>query len=324
MSSDAPDSPAATPAPKSRAIWIDVSRAIAMFFIMWLHTRNAPVAIHGAVGGGIALFFLLAGYFMPREAAPCAKRAIKLAYTWVIWMIIPSLFYIWGGMDWEWQRGLGWGVGAYNAPMWFLRNLVIFQLMMAGLIAIRFLPKYAVPFAITLACCAYFTEWAQHITICFDYLMVVALGFCLRSIKLGSIYNYLQKNMLILAAMALIILLQPELIRELGLTWDVKYRIPNIPVRMMAYTLLMLLSGIAIAKYLPRIAEPIAVVGRCMLFIFVAHSLVYGYMIYLESLFFDSIPLDGFWTPLWVMPLMAWIYLKLQKHCPKLAKLLGV
>ncbi len=297
---------------RPRAEWVDVSRTIAMFFIMWLHTRNAPVAIHGAVGGGIALFFLMAGYFMPREAKPCAKRAVELAWTWLIWMIIPSVFYVLSGLNWEWERGLGWGVGAYNAPMWFLRNLVIFQLIMAGLMAIRFLPKHAIPLCITLFCCSYFTEWAEHVTICFTYMMVVCLGYCLRSIQLNRIHEYLKNNLLLMAAMALVILLQPEVVRELGMEWGVKYRIPNIPVRTLAYSLLMLLSGIAIEEYLPRLARPMAVMGRCMLFIFVAHSLVYGYMIYLESLVVKDIQLDGWWTPLWVMPLMTWIYLKWQ------------
>ena len=57
---------------RRRVAWEDSARCLAMFFIMWLHVGEAPFWIPRPVGGGICLFFLLAGYFMPREAARAA------------------------------------------------------------------------------------------------------------------------------------------------------------------------------------------------------------------------------------------------------------
>lgn len=306
-----------------RAPWVDVSRALAMFFIMWLHTRNAPVAIHGAVGGGIGLFFLMAGYFMPREARRSALRALEFARTWLIWMLLPLLVNFLSGGDFEWQRALGWGVGAYNAPMWFLRNLVIFQLMMAALMFFKFLPRHAAPMAAGLICCAYITEWSEHTTIRFNYMMMLVLGFALRAIKLRAIYEYLQKNAFILAFVAGVIILQPLLLAEFCDAWGIKCRIPNIPVRSMSYALLLLLSGITISKYLPKLADYLALAGRCMMFIFVSHVIFYGLIIYCEHVLLGGMRLDGVWTPIIVMAGLTWLCLRLQAKYPTLMRLLG-
>ena len=45
-------------------------------------------------------------------------------------------------VDITWQRVVGWGVAAYNTPLWFLKTLIAYQLVLAGLMALRLLPRY--------------------------------------------------------------------------------------------------------------------------------------------------------------------------------------
>ena len=75
-----------------RAVWVDCARALAMFFIVWLHANAAPGWVGKVVGGAIALFFLLAGYFLPSSAGRVVERTGRLALAWGLWSLMSVLF----------------------------------------------------------------------------------------------------------------------------------------------------------------------------------------------------------------------------------------
>ena len=89
-----------------RAEWVDCARALAMFFIVWLHANAAPDGVGKVVGGAIALFFLLAGYFLPSSAGRVMARTGRLALAWGLWSLLSVLFLlvVKPYVDISWQR----------------------------------------------------------------------------------------------------------------------------------------------------------------------------------------------------------------------------
>ena len=77
-----------------RAEWVDCSRLLAMFFIIWLHANAAPGWVGKVVGGAIALFFLLAGYFLPAAVGKVMERTGRLALAWGLWSLMSVLFLL--------------------------------------------------------------------------------------------------------------------------------------------------------------------------------------------------------------------------------------
>ena len=104
-----------------RAEWLDSSRALAMFFIIWLHADAAPDGIGQVVGGAISLFFLLAGYFSSSQSRVVVVRAGRLALAWAAWSLLSMglIAVADSSFEWDWRRAVGWGVAAYNTPLWF-------------------------------------------------------------------------------------------------------------------------------------------------------------------------------------------------------------
>ena len=266
------------PQHRPRVAWVDTARCLAMFFIMWLHVGEAPTWISRPVGGGICLFFIMAGYFMPREPGRAARRALGLGLAWLLWSLITFGLYllVWPGLEWTWARVFGYGVAAYNTPLWFLKNLTIFQLIIAALAALKLLPRGNWIILIVLAGFSYVKEPAQHEALRFDWMMAAMLGYCLRSVPLSTIEEWLVRHARLILAGIVVLLVQRELyplyVKYQGLSY---YRC-SLPVAQFSYAVLMCLVAIAIARRWPTINALPAKAGNAMMFIFVTHSLLYA------------------------------------------------
>lgn len=266
------------PAPRPRVVWVDSARCIAMFFIMWLHVGQAPGWIGHPVGGGICLFFVLAGYFMAREPKKATGRALRLGLAWLLWSLISLGLYVafQPGIQWAWERAIGWNCAAYNTPLWFLRNLALYQLLIILLAAIGLLPRLQWLVLIVLAALSYVCEPAQHEGLRFDWMMAVMLGYCLRSISLQRIEQWLTQHLWQVLCAIAIILIQREFYPLYAKWQGLSYYRCSLPITQLCYATLFFLAAILTARYLPRLNTYLAQAGSCMMFTYAAHSLLFA------------------------------------------------
>ena len=304
----------------TRARWVDCARTLAMFCIVWLHANAAPAGLGHAVGGAIALFFLLAGYFLPGQAGKVLARTGRLALAWLLWSLLSLGLMAVAAPDFEfsWQRSIGWGEAAYNTPLWFLKTLVVYQLVAAGLLALRVLPRFVRVAVPVLMLCSYTTAPAQYAAVRFDYFWIFLLGFALKTLPLARIGDWAEEKMPALFLAGVICLSQPYLLSLYAQWAELPWRHCSLPVGALGWALLMLLGGIACARYLPRGAATLAFCGRWMLFIYAAHSFL------LAPLYGGYNPhfLWNIWVPLLVIPLLAAAGWWLNRRFPRTMALL--
>lgn len=304
----------------TRACWVDCARTLAMFFIIWLHADAAPWWVGKVVGGAIALFFLLAGYFLPVSAGQVLRRTGRLALAWLLWSLLSLGLMAVAAPDFEfsWQRSIGWGEAAYNTPLWFLKTLVVYQLVAAGLLALRVLPRFVRVAVPVLMLCSYTTAPAQYAAVRFDYFWIFLLGFALKTLPLARIGDWVEENMPALFLAGVICLSQPYLLSLYAQWAELPWRHCSLPVGALGWALLMLLGGIACARYLPHGAVALAFCGRWMLFIYAAHSFL------LAPLYGGYNPhfLWNIWVPLLVLPLAVLLGRLLHRLAPRLMAVL--
>lgn len=298
-----------------RAEWVDCARALAMFYIVWLHANAAPDWVGKVVGGAIALFFLLAGYFLPSSVGRVVERTGRLALAWGLWSLMSVLFLlvVKPYVDISWPRVVGWGVAAYNTPLWFLKTLVAYQLVVAVLMVLRLLPRYAWVAVVFLALCSYTTAPSQHLSVRFDYLWIFLLGFASKQAPLEFVREYMVRSKWVLLLVIVGVFAQPECLEEYAEELDVSWRHCNLPLKSLAFMTSFLLAGVLLDEYLPCVACLFARCGRWMLFIYAGHS-------YLLSPLYQWKGLSlcwNVWVPLVVIPLLAAIGWWLNRQFPR-------
>lgn len=292
-----------------------------MFFIIWLHTGKSPAWNSDLVGGALCLFFVFAGYFMPQQAGRCAARALRMLWLWVLWSLLSAGLYMLTkqGAVWSWERLVGWGVGAYNTPLWFLRNLAVYQLLAAGMLALRLLPRHAWIVVALLASFAYTCEHSQHITLRFDWMVAFMLGCALRtSVEMESLSRWLRENALALVVAGGLLLVQIHALPALGDALDMAVRLCSLPVESLAYTILYSLAAMALVRWLPRMAAAMAASGRCMIFCYITHS--FGL-----AVFYNYPQIDfacNFWVPVLLLAVLTWLYGVFNRFFPRAMRFL--
>lgn len=316
-----PSEAGAGAAPRPREVWIDAARCIAMFFIIWLHTGKSPAWNSDLVGGALCLFFVFAGYFMPQQAGRCAARALRMLWLWVLWSLLSAGLYMLTkqGAVWSWERLVGLGDDAYNTPLWFLRNLAVYQLLVAGMLALRLLPRHAWIVAALLASFAYTCEHSQHITLRFDWMVAFMLGCALRtSVGMESLSRWLRENALALVVAGGLLLVQIHALPALGDALDMAVRLCSLPVESLVYTILYSLVAMALVRWLPRAAELLAHSGRCMIFCYITHS--FGL-----AVFYNYPQIDfacNFWVPVLLLAVLTWLYGVFNRFFPRAMRFL--
>ena len=298
-----------------RAGWVDCARALAMVFIIWLHAKAAPEWVGMVVGGAIALFFLLAGYFLPVSAGRVMERTGRLALAWGLWSLMSVLFLlvVKPYVDITWQRVVGWEVAAYNTPLWFLKTLVAYHLVVAGLLVLRLLPRHAWVAVVFLALCSYTTAPSQHLSVRFDYLWIFLLGFAAKQVPLEAVRGYMVQNKWILLLVIVGLFAQPECLQEYAEEAEVSWRHCNLPLKSLAFMASFLLTGVLLDEYLPRVAAVLARCGSWMLFIYAGHSYL------LSPLYQWKVPavLWNVWVPLLVLPVLVLLGWLLARRFPR-------
>lgn len=291
-----------------------------MFFIIWLHADAAPWWVGKVVGGAIALFFLLAGYFLPVGAGQVMRRTGRLALAWGAWSMLSVLFLLIAKpyVDISWQRVVGWQVAAYNTPLWFLKTLVAYHLVVALLQAVHLLPRYSWVLVVFLVLCSYTTSPSQHLSVRFDYLWVFLLGFAAKNVALETMFRYVRSNSWVLLLAVVGVFLQPQWLEEYADMVDASWRHCNLPLWNLAFMSLFLLVGVAMVGALPRVAAVLASCGRWMLFIYAGHSYLLSPLYRYEEIRWGW----NVWVPVLVLPLMVMIARGLTRFVPRTMALL--
>ena len=304
----------------NREEWVDCARTLAMFFIIWLHAAAAPMWTGKVVGGSIALFFLLAGYFLPVSAGAVLQRTGRLALAWAAWSLISVMFLlvVKPYVEIEWQRVVGWQVAAYNTPLWFLKTLVAYQLVVAVLLALRLLPRYAWVLVVFLALCSYTTSPSQHLSVRFDYMWIFLLGFAAKVVPLAAVRAYMWKNWWILALVVLGVFLQPEVLEDYADFLDVSWRHCNLPLWNLAFMTMFLLVSVLLVRVMPRVAGALASCGRWMLFIYAGHSYLLSPLYQWKELRWAW----NVWVPVLVLPILVLLAVGLSRTLPRTMALL--
>lgn len=312
-------SPEPNTAPRARVAWIDAARCIAMFFILWMHTGEGPDWLGKPVGGAICLFFILAGYFMPREAGKCARRALKLGMAWLLWSCISFALFLLvrPELQWTWEKVFGWGTSAYNVPLWFLRNLTIYQLIIAALAALRVFPRYNWLVLVLLISFHWAAEPRQHEGLRFDWMQAVLLGYCLRCVPPGTIQRWLQSHAAAIIACIVLMYLQRAWHPDVLEYFDISTYGCSLPMTSLSYAVIYCLAGIYTERFLPRCSPALTMAGACMLFIYAAHSLLYA-PIYNYKIhgFYDI------WAPIGALVILTTAGTWLMRKCPRIANAL--
>lgn len=300
---------------RSRADWVDCARTLAMFFIIWLHANAAPSWSGKVVGGGIALFFLMAGYFLPRDARKVVVRTGRLALAWAVWSLLSVTFLLLAKpyVEISWERAVGWGVAAYNTPLWFLKTLVAYQLVVALLLWLQALPRYSWVLVVFLAFCSYTTAPSQHLSVRFDYFWIFLLGYSAKVVSLETIFEYIRRHGWVLLLVVHGVFFQPGLLEDLADMADLSWRHCNLPLWNLAFMTMFLLAGVALAVSLPRVSGALASCGQWMLFIYAGHSYLLTPIYCYENLRWGW----NLWVPVLVLPLMVLLAKWLSRLLPR-------
>lgn len=316
-----PPAAGACVAQRPRETWVDAARCIAMFFIIWLHTGKSPAWNGDLVGGALCLFFIFAGYFMPQQAGRCARRALRMLWLWVLWSLLSAGLYMLtkAGAVWSWERLVGWGEGAYNTPLWFLRNLAVYQLLAGGMLALRLLPRHSWLITALLAAFAYTCEHSQHLTLRFDWMVAFMLGCALRStVCLETLSRWLRENAVVLTVAIALLLVQIHALPAVGDALDMAVKVCSLPVESLAYTILYSLAAMALVRRLPRVAALFALSGRSMIFCYITHSFGLAVFYNYPELEFAR----NIWVPVLLLAVLTWLYGVLNRLFPKAMRFL--
>lgn len=306
---ESPAQPAARSA-RPRVEWVDAARCLAMFIVIWLHGGCAPAFVGPASGGSICLFFILAGYFTPQNPLKCLKRAGLLALAWLLWSALSAGFSVLPGLaEWSWERAVGIGARAYNTPLWFLRNLAIFQGVVGLLLLARILPRFSWLLTLALAAAAYDTSLPQHESLRWDTLWYVTLGFSLKSVPLERLTELLRRHAALLATLCA---------AALYLDWHATLCYHSLPVDSLAYAGLYAAAAYWLCRLLPAPLRALPVhAGGSMIFTYAAHSL------FLAPVYYYGIRWGwNTWLPLLLIPLLTALHRLLAKYLPRTTALL--
>lgn len=298
---------AAGPSREARAVWLDAARALAILPVFWLHAGGAPAWISPLVGGSLLFFFFCAGYFLPRNTVEIGRRGARLLAAWAVWSLLAAGLALSFSQPWNWHRFAGLGVSAYNAPLWFLRNLAIFTLIAAGLRAVGILSRFALLTVCVLFLLPYSAEAPQHVCLRFDYLPVFAAGIAVRChCSLEQITASLEHQ----ACPCVVLIATGFTAAEIGGAAGVAscFAALSLPV-----------VGILLQRYVPAAAQRLSSCGRCMLFCYAVHSFFLAPLYLSES---GIVIAGNAWVPPLLLALLPPLHALLQRRFPRLTALL--
>lgn len=275
------------PTAPPRLLWPDVAKGVCILLVVLHHVTTkhyAPLVAEGlgpveGVWVGLSsvlkpvrmpLFFLVSGFFaarlVQRPWTDVRARAVRLGYVYVVWLVL-----LWGVFSLEvtlpTNRTQGWlelllDVVYASTGLWFLYALVLYTVLAA---ALRHLPPaVVVGVAVVVSSAASFLplEETNRVSVLFHFTFF-ALGAYAPDLVRRVAGAGLSLRALVAAYVCLSLLLVPL---------D-----PPRSIELVLLSLVGLPAGLTAAVALsrvPRVAEPLAWLGRRTLPIYVLHMVV--------------------------------------------------
>lgn len=334
-------------ASKKRYEWIDNSRVIASFLIMYVHlwfrfpdtaliTSDAAhfLCVNSTYSGRVALFLMLSGYLFGRNA-PWKKTINRF-----IWLLIPYL--LWNFIIWGWQiaasstsPGNVWsilGIGAIfkpswtftsagacapilNIPSWYMRDMLPLTLITPLLVRFK---KY-IPVALLLFMLFPPTELYMNPRVmlapstCFFY----AVGIWLTRFRVEDGYRLFNDKMTPL----FIILFLAACIASLNHTLFHGRPVQITIIGMLVGAMIIAHCGVMIEQHFPALSRKLAPLGPASFLVFMLHfpafKIIYHFIPGIQS------SLWMFFIPIPTYVIIVTIFLSMKRYTPWLMPYLG-
>lgn len=334
-------------APQKRYEWIDNSRVIAAFLIMYLHLPLAlpdtnmlnntvvqPFFVQTTYSGLVAMFLMLSGYLLGRNApwGKTLERFFWLLVPYVLWDAIilavhllikaPETVNIWSflgvGAIFE-QSWTFTSAGAcspqFNIPAWYMRDLLPLTLLTP--IFVRF-KKYLLPMLLIFALFPpddlYMNPRVMMSpSTCFFYLV----GIWLTNFKVEEAYRLFNDKTTIFYVLALVAAVVASINQTIfhGKTVQITLLGMLIGAMMIAH------CGVMIEKHCPKLSAKLALLGPATFLVFMIHVPIFSAV----RLAFPALP-TSYWVLLLPIPVYAIIvsvFHTMKRYTPWLMPYLG-
>lgn len=341
------DTAVAVPPVKKRYEWIDNSRVIAAFLIMYVHL---PLALpqenffntalvdyslhHTKYSGRVALFLMLSGYLYSRNAAwgKTLDRFFWLLVPFVLWIVIITAVYWALGMPVSHNPFEVFGIGAVfhpslvissagptwptvDVPAWYMRDMLPLTLLTPVFLRFRrFLPLVLFFFALLYTGDKYMNpRLILAPSTCFFFLV----GICLSRFKFEDGYRLFTDRLtpVVIAAF----------LAALGIcVWHTKFNGPGISITllgMLTGAMMIAHCGVMIEKHFPRLSKRLAPLGPASFLVFMVHYPIFEIVKYFcpaltRSLWVVALPIPTFIV-------IVTLFLLMKRYTPWLMPYLG-
>lgn len=276
-----------TLAPQGRIGWIDIARVIAILLVMQSHTTCSYLFNCDAVGGAVAMFFLISGFFTKNNTLRTTFARIgKLLPFYILWSLYAFLV-LHHKHAYDWSFFLHALLHGHCAAMWFIHFLLCFSLI--GYITHR-LPN--VLRGILIVALFALGTWrysnGSGIHPCMDFclgLSIFLLGQWANKISLSNWQSILFPSNV--KACAIISVLIVACILTLS-----AFHITVIPSWLVIFPYMWSLLALAYAidKQFPLTGKKLAGMGAAVVFIYAIHSPTLRIMISIHKQLLDTMP----------------------------------
>lgn len=273
--------------PKTRVVWIDVSRVLAALLIMYVHLSSPllkTTGIHLFYNGRVPFFLVLAGYFLARNIT------WNKAFNRVLWLFIPYMFWnvlylllfsLHGGSPFQLADLVGIrdvflpGMNIFPSgsdvppigPSWFLRDIMILTLLTPLLVRIKILLLPALLLFFSFCNMAPDPLVTISIGSCAFYL----LGVVLSGRRIDDIHLVLNKKFGIVFCVGIFVSFIMVLLHSAGVIslWT------ETVAGMLLGVMLIMYAGVWMEKHLPGIAARTALLAPACFLTFMLHMPIY-------------------------------------------------
>ena len=347
MTTETINPPAPAAQPKKRYEWIDNSRVIAAFLIMYVHL---PLALpqenffnnelvkyllyNTTYSGRVALFLMLSGYLYSRNAAwgKTLDRFFWLVVPFVLWIVIITAVYYAIGIYFPHNPFKIFGIGAVfhkslvitsagptwpavDVPAWYMRDMLPLTLLTpVFLLFRRWLPLVLLFFALF-----YTGEMYMNPRIilapstCFFFLV----GICLSRFKFEDGYRIFTDKFTPVIILAFITAVGVSI-------WHTKFNGPKVPLTLLGMlmgAMMIAHCGVMIEKHFPRLSKRLAPLGPASFLVFMLHTPLFTIVKHFFPALTHSLWILALPIPTFIV--IVTIFLLMKKYTPWLMPYLG-
>lgn len=333
--------------PKKRYEWIDNSRVIASFLIMYVHLPLAlpdtnlftnevvhKLCVQSAYSGRVAMFCILSGYLFGRNA-PWGKtldRFFWLLVPYVLWNLIILAAHWLQNPDMNVNMWAVFGIGAvfkdtwvftsagacppiFDHPAWYMRDMLPLTLITPILVKYKkYLPFALLLFALFRTDHLYMNpKVMMSPSTCFFYVV----GICLTRFKVEDGYRIFNDKFTPVVLLALVAAIFASVRQTV-------FHGPAVPISLLGMlmgAMMIAHGGVMIEQHLPKLSKKMAPLGPASFLVFMIHWPIFYGVAHL----FPAIK-SSLWILLLPLPtyaIVVMVFLSMKHFTPWLMPYLG-